>query len=408
MEPYKFNPEQAFNTISDHWKKWATAHGTEKWVIGISGGVDSSVTAALAAKIFGADNVIGILLPNGEQPDMSDSEALCHHIGIYYYRVSIGYAFADLLSKIKWYVLKQMGIDTPSADTITNMPPRLRMTALYAIAQSIPHTMVLNTCNLSESTAGYDTLWGDDAGSYAPIQGLTKTEVIDLGDWLGIPQNLTHKTPIDGLQPKTDEEKLGFAYADLDRYIREDIGTPELKAKVDDLYRRNKFKTDMIHIDGPNFDALGNFVRYNNLPDAEKTDKQAFAENPDFVRLEPEPRYPEDGKINGEYDDNDNPKMPFMVADEKAQDGWVWKLDVNIKTGEVIGWPKDVKAEVHYKVCDCCRIKYAGKEYYEYVPDFLEIDDEGYGDYIILTIDDGKIVNWSEGKCRKFLQTEMQ
>ena len=408
MEPYKFNPEQAFNTISDHWKKWAYAHGTEKWVIGISGGVDSSVTAALAAKIFGERNIIGILLPNGEQPDIFDSEALCHHIGIYHYQVSIGDAFGDLLSKIKWYVLKQMGIGTPSADTITNMPPRLRMTALYAIAQSIPYAMVLNTCNLSESTAGYDTLWGDDAGSYAPIHGLTKTEVIALGDWLGLPHNLTHKTPIDGLQPKTDEEKLGFTYADLDRYIREDIGTPELKAKVDDLYCRNKFKTDMIHIDGPNFDALGNFVRYNNLPDAEKTDKQAFADNLDIVRLEPEPRYPEDGEINGEQDDNDNPKMPFMVQDEKAQDGWVWKLDVNIKTGEVIGWPKEVKAEVHYKVCDCCRIKYAGKEYYEYVPDFLAIDDEGYGDYIILTIDDGKIVNWSEGKCREFLEKEMQ
>lgn len=267
MEPYNFNPEQAFNTISDHWKKWATAHGVEKWVVGISGGVDSSVTAALAAKIFGADNVIGILLPNGEQPDISDSETLCHHIGICYYRVSIGDAFADLLSKIKWYVLKQMSIGTPSADTITNMPPRLRMTALYAIAQSIPHAMVLNTCNLSESTAGYDSLWGDDAGSYAPIQGLTKTDVIALGNWLGLPHNLTHKTPIDGLQPKTDEEKLGFTYADLDRYIREDIGTKELKAKVDDLYRRNKFKTDMVHIDGPDFSALGNFVRYNNLPD---------------------------------------------------------------------------------------------------------------------------------------------
>ena len=123
-----------------------------------------------------------------------------------------------------------------------------------------------------------------------------------------------------------------------------------------------------------------------------------------FIRIEPEPRYPEDGYINEEQDDNDNPKMPFMVADEKAQNGWVWKLDVNIKTGEVIGWPKEVKADVHYKVCDCCRIKYAGKEYYEYVPDFLAIDDEGYGDYIILTIEDGKIVNWSETDCREFIE----
>lgn len=267
MELYKFNPEQAFNTISDHWKKWASALGVEKWVVGISGGVDSSVTAACAARIFGAENVIGILLPNGEQPDIIDSESLCHHIGIYYYMVNIGTVYPALMQQVRLHVLNRMGIQETSDDTCINTPPRLRMTALYAIAQSIPHAMVLNTCNLSESTAGYDSLWGDDAGSYAPIQGLTKTEVIALGDWLGLPHNLAHKTPIDGLQPKTDEEKLGFTYADLDRYIREDVGTSELKAKVDALYRRNKFKTDMVHIDGPDFSALGNFVRYNNLPD---------------------------------------------------------------------------------------------------------------------------------------------
>lgn len=273
MENYKFNPEQAFNTISDHWKKWASALGVEKWVVGISGGKDSSVVAALAAKIFGADSVVGILMPNGEQPDLSDSEALCHHIGIYYYKVNIEKAFYELMSEIGWElktsVLQRMGLE-PSADTITNMPPRLRMTALYAVAQSIPRAMVLNTSNLSEDVVGYCSLWGDDTGSYAPIQGLTKTEVVALGDWLGLPHNLTHKTPIDGLQPKTDEEKLGFTYADLDRYIREDIGTPELKAKVDALYRRNKFKTDMVHIDGPDFSTLGNFVRYNNLPDVSR------------------------------------------------------------------------------------------------------------------------------------------
>lgn len=406
MEPYKFNPEQAFNTISDHWKKWAAAHGVEQWILGISGGVDSSVTASLAAKIFGSDNVLGVLMPNGEQKDIEDSKEICRHLKIEWCTVDIGKAYEELLDEVVYGALRAYGIERASADTTTNMPARLRMTALYAVAQSIDR-MVLNTCNLSESTAGYDTLWGDDAGSYAPIQGLTKTEVIALGDWLGLPHNLTHKTPIDGLQPKTDEEKLGFTYADLDRYIREDVGTPELKARVDALYRRNKFKMDMIHIDGPNFDALGNFVRYNNLPDAEKGDKSSYADNPDVVRIEAEPRYPEDGHVNGEREDNDNPKMPFLVKDEKAQDGWVWKLDINIKTGEVLGWPKDAKAEVHYKVCDGCGIKYAGREYYDYVPVFLAIDDDGYGDYIILTIEDGKIVNWNEANCRKWLRDYM-
>lgn len=266
MEPYNFNPEQAFNTISDHWKKWAKAHGTDMWVVGISGGKDSTVVAALASKIFGVDHVLGVMMPNGEQKDISDSKEVCKFLGIKSVTVNIGKAFEELQDEIVYEALQICGIEKPSADTITNMPARLRMTTLYAIAQSVGG-MVLNTCNASEDCLGYSTIFGDNAGSYAPIQGLTVTEIRALGDWLGLPHNLVHKTPIDGLQPLSDEDKLGFTYADLDRYIREDIGTPELRAKVDALYRRNKFKTDMIHIDGPNFDALGNFVRYNNLPE---------------------------------------------------------------------------------------------------------------------------------------------
>ena len=124
----------------------------------------------------------------------------------------------------------------------------------------------------------------------------------------------------------------------------------------------------------------------------------------DIIRIDAEPRYPEDAYINGEGEDNDNPKMPFLVKQEGTQCGWCWKLDIDIKTGEIIGWPKDVKAKVHYKVCDCCGIKYEGLEYSDYVPDFLAIDDQGYGDYIILSIEDGKIVDWDEESCREFIE----
>ena len=267
MDKYEFSPERAYNEIKAHWERWSTVHSVKRWVIGISGGVDSSVTAALAARIHGYDNVLGVLMPNGEQKDIEDSKEICRHLKIERCTVNIGKTYEELLDEVVFGALRAYDIYHASNDTTTNMPPRLRMTALYAIAQSLDSAMVLNTCNLSESTCGYDTIWGDDTGSYAPIQGLTKTEVIALGDWLGLPNNLTHKTPIDGLQPKTDEEKLGFSYADLDRYIREDVGASKLKAKVNALYLRNKFKMDMIHIDGPNFDYLGNFVRYNNLPD---------------------------------------------------------------------------------------------------------------------------------------------
>lgn len=442
MDSYTFNPKRAYNEIKAHWEQWAKSVNAKGYVIGISGGKDSTVVAALAVRIFGAAKVFGVLMPNGEQKDIADSEEVCKYLGILHGTVNIGKAYEELLDEVTYGALKQFGLAEAMQDTITNMPARLRMTALYAVAQSIDR-IVLNTCNASEDCVGYATLYGDNVGSYAPIQGLTVTEVIALGDWLGLPHHLVHKTPIDGLQPLSDEDKLGFKYADLDKYIREDIGTLEFKEKINELYRRNKFKTDIVQIPHPNFDYLGNFVRYNNLPDAvrtpeevefdalvaqykEETGKTLYNCTPkynssgdfivwllskmkrdeglDLIRIEPEPRYPEDGEINGEQDDNDTPRMPFMVADEKAQEGWVWKLEVNIKTGEVIGWPKEVKADVHYKVCDCCRIKYAGKEYYEYVPNFLAINDRGYGDYIILTIEDGKIVDWSEANCREFIE----
>lgn len=266
MEKYKFNPERTFNEIKAHWEQWAKSVNAKRWVIGISGGKDSTVVAALASKIFGADAVLGVMMPNGEQKDIRDSEEVCHILGIRYCVVNIGKAYEELLDEVTYGALKEFGITKASADTMTNMPARLRMTALYAVAQSIGY-MVLNTCNLSEDTVGYSTAFGDNAGSYAPIQGLTVTEIRALGDWLGLPHNLVHKTPVDGLQPLSDEDKLGFTYADLDRYIREDIGTPEFKEKIDGIYRRNKFKTDIVQIPHPDFDYLGNFVRYNNLPE---------------------------------------------------------------------------------------------------------------------------------------------
>lgn len=124
----------------------------------------------------------------------------------------------------------------------------------------------------------------------------------------------------------------------------------------------------------------------------------------ELVRIDAEPRYPEDAEVNGVREVNENPKMPLLVHDEKYADGWCWKLDIDIKTGEIVGWPKDVKARAWYKVCDCCRVTYRDKESYDYVPDFLSIDSKGYGDYVYITIDDGKIKNWNETACRDFIE----
>lgn len=395
MDKYNFNPEEAFNRIQEHWRRWAASVGAKKWVIGISGGKDSTVVAALAARIFGNGSVLGVMMPNRVQSDLKDSREVGEVLGIYGITVNIGEAYLNLSSRIRG----MLGVEL-SEDTQINLPARLRMCTLYAIAQTVGG-VVLNTSNLSEDVVGYATLWGDDTGSYAPIQGLTVTEIRQLGDWLGLPHNLVHKTPVDGLQSKTDEEKLGFTYAELDRYIREGVGTDEFKARINALYRKNKFKTDMVHIVGPDFDYLGNFVRYNNLPDSQP--KQEV----NVIRIDAEPRYPEDAYINGVREDNDNPKMPFLVKDEESQDGWRWKIDIDIKTGEILGWPKEVSAKIHYKVVDCFKMKYGKKEYDGYVPDFMAIYDSGYGDYIKIFIEDGKIKDWNEIKCREFIRTEM-
>lgn len=138
---------------------------------------------------------------------------------------------------------------------------------------------------------------------------------------------------------------------------------------------------------------------------AKKVDAEEAKRN--TIRIEAGVRYPEDGEINDTAEDNDNPKMPFLVPDPDSKGEWRWNLDVNIATGEVVNWPKEVVAHVHYKVCDCCRIKYGDKSYEEYVPDFLSIDGQGYGDYVILTIENGFIKNWNAGSCRRFINEEL-
>lgn len=215
----------------------------KKVVIGISGGKDSSVVAAICAKAIGPENVIGVMMPNGEQKDIADSQSLIAHLGIKSTTVNIGNAFNDLCNAIN------LGVEL-SYDTKTNLPARLRMSTLYAVAQTVGG-FVANTCNLSEDTVGYATLYGDNAGSFAPISKLTTEEVMEIGDDLGLPFELVHKVPIDGLQPKTDEDKLGFTYHEVNELIRKGIKGPHFD-KIMDMYRKNKFKLDIVRI--PYFD----------------------------------------------------------------------------------------------------------------------------------------------------------
>jgi NAD+ synthase len=208
-------------------------------VIGISGGKDSSVAAALCVEALGKDRVIGVLMPKGKQFDIDMAYLLCEHLGIKQIEINIEETYNALMNEIS------SKIDI-SEQTKINVSPRIRMTTLYAVSQSF-NGRVVNTCNLSEDWVGYSTRYGDAAGDFSPMCNLTVTEVKEIGRVLGLPDVLVDKVPIDGLCGKTDEENLGFTYAELDKYIR--TGEIEDKAKkeiIDRKHKANLFKLKLM------------------------------------------------------------------------------------------------------------------------------------------------------------------
>ena len=206
-------------------------------VVGISGGKDSSVVAALCAEALGKERVIGVLMPCGEQADIDMAKLLVDHLGIRHFVVNIKDAVEGLTNALPFPLSQQ---------SRTNMPPRIRMTTLYAVAQSF-NGRVANTCNLSEDFVGYSTRYGDAAGDFSPCAHLTVQEVKAVGRVLGLPDVLVDKVPIDGLCGKTDEENLGFTYAELDRYIRTgQIDDAAHKERIDTLHKRNLFKLQLM------------------------------------------------------------------------------------------------------------------------------------------------------------------
>ncbi len=202
-------------------------------VVGISGGKDSSIVAALCVKALGVDRVIGVLMPNGEQSDIDMAQLLVEHLGIRHYVINIKEAVDGVIGAMPFDLSNQSRI---------NLPPRIRMTTLYAVSQS-HNGRVANTCNLSEDWVGYSTRYGDNAGDFSPCSHLTVQEMKAIGRYLGLPEVLIEKAPSDGLCGKTDEDNLGFTYAELDRYIRTGrIDDLDHKALIDKKRQQNLFK----------------------------------------------------------------------------------------------------------------------------------------------------------------------
>ena len=216
-------------------------------VIGISGGKDSSIAAALCVEALGPDRVIGVLMPCGVQHDIDCAYALVNHLGIRHFVVNI----KDAVDGIKAAMPADLELSTQA---ITNLPPRIRMSTLYAVSQSC-NGRVVNTCNLSEDWVGYSTRYGDAAGDFSPLSRLTVAEVKQIGLLLDLPAFLVEKIPIDGLCGKTDEENLGFLYSELDRYIRTgEIDDPKKKERIDRMHERNLFKLQLMPCFEPDLD----------------------------------------------------------------------------------------------------------------------------------------------------------
>ena len=231
-----FNAEKVKNECVNWIRDFFERNGKDcNAIVGISGGKDSSVTAALCVEALGKDRVIGVLMPCGEQHDIDMAYLLVNHLGIKHYEVNVEAAVKGVLESLP----KELDV---TVQTRTNIPPRVRMTTLYAISQSC-NGRVANTCNLSEDWVGYSTRYGDAAGDFSPLSHLTVAEIKEIGRIMGLPHELVEKTPIDGLCGKTDEENLGFTYAVLDKYIREGvIEDEETKRLIDTKHKNNLFK----------------------------------------------------------------------------------------------------------------------------------------------------------------------
>jgi NAD+ synthase len=260
------NRENCVNWIKDYFAN----NKDGKAIIGISGGKDSTIAAALCVEALGHDRVVGVMMPNGMQSDINDSIAVIKLLGIEPLKININQAYEGLIAGMT------IGIDegfTPLDETFafidnnpmikTNLPARLRMATLYAVAALYPNSRVVNTCNRSEDYVGYSTKFGDAAGDFSPLGNLTVREVLEIGDELGLPKRLVHKAPSDGMCGKTDEDNLGFTYEQLDDYI---LGTgavdEEVVEKIERLHRATRHKYSPMPMFAP---AEGGIIDPNQL-----------------------------------------------------------------------------------------------------------------------------------------------
>ena len=220
----EFNPQIQLAGLLEWMAEQMNACHGKTAVIGISGGKDSSTVAALAVAAYGRENVLGVLMPDGVQPDIDYSQALVEHLDLPHTTINIHDAVQGVVKEME------------------RVPSRVRMATLYAVAQSVEGGIVINTSNLSEDWVGYCTIYGDSAGAFSPLGMYTTEEVIALGRQLGLPEKFLIKPPSDGLTGLTDEDNLGFPYRAVNEYVRRGVVDPAIKERIDALHRASRFK----------------------------------------------------------------------------------------------------------------------------------------------------------------------
>lgn len=237
-----FDAKKVKDEIVEWIRKWFDENGKDcVAVVGISGGKDSSIVAALCTAALGRERVLGVLMPQGRQRDIDYSHKLCHFLDIDYTIVPVG----QMINTAEYEVKTSLDMDL-SKQAITNLPARIRMATLYAVSQTIGGR-VANTCNLSETLLSWETRWGDAVGDFSPLADLTVAEVKAIGYELGLLKELIEKVPSDGLCMSTDEDALGFSYAVMDRYIRTgEIDDENIKKIIDDRVEKYRFKRSPI------------------------------------------------------------------------------------------------------------------------------------------------------------------
>ena len=238
IRPYSFDAKKTKDEIVTWIRNYFRKNGSDcNAVIGMSGGKDSTIVAALCCEALGKDRVFGVIMPNTAMKDSDIAVEICEYLDIDYMDINIGEAYDSLTNELAANDIKL------SSNAATNLPARLRMSTLFMVAQSV-NGRVANTCDFSEDYIGWATLFGDGAGQFSPLGKLTVTEVKQIGYELGLPKKFIEKTPADGLTDKSDEDNFGFTYQFLDRYIRTgDFGNDTATAaRIDKMHDANTFK----------------------------------------------------------------------------------------------------------------------------------------------------------------------